>query len=427
MNRSPGGRHLERDRILTWLLALLTVLAGAAVLWLCWVVVRALTPVLAVAGIGALLAVLLLPLADRLHGAIRSRPVAALAVVLLLLAPFGVVGTWLVTTVVRQAQGMLRHLPQTLAQLTALLAQAQDQLNGRFGIHLDLTSALAGGGSATGLHFNLVHALQNAGGGVLRGSVNVLSGVATVTTDTVLVLIVAFFLVWDGKAMARSMYGLLPANWRPAAQDVGRILTTVVADYVRGQFLVAVVFGLMVGASMQLLGLPDAVLLGFLAGLFELLPSVGPILASVGPVLLSLSQPFPHVLWVLAVLIGAQQLESNVLVPRISGGLVGLHPLTVILAVFAGWTLGGLGGAMLAVPTVGVARELLRRWWQPTIAAPRPRLWPAAGSAARSQAAVDPPPRATPPAEVTAVPAQPPPPPAPVAGRGTRSRSRQRG
>lgn len=417
---------MERERLLTWLLALLTILAAAAVLWLGWIIVQALAPVLTVTGLGALLAVILLPLADRLHRAIRSRPLAALAVVLVLLAPFLLLGTWLVTTVVRQAQGMLGHLPQTLAQVTTLLTATQNDINTRFGIRLDLTSVLAGGSSTSGIHLNLVRALQNAGGGVLRGSVSVLSGVATITTDTVLVLIVAFFLIWDGKAMARSIYSLFPARWQGAARDVGRILATVVADYVRGQFLVAVVFGVIVGVSMQLLGLPDAALLGFLAGLFELLPSVGPILAAVGPVLLSLSQPFPHVLWVLAVLIGAQQLESNFLVPRISGGLVGLHPLTVILAVFAGWTLDGLGGAMLAVPAVGVARELLRRWWQPAISAPRPRLWPSPGVAVRPPGVAEAAARSPAPTApgVTAVPAEPPLPPAPQPPARTRRRQR---
>lgn len=418
-NRAPGGRHVQRDRLLTWLLALLTVLAGAAVLWLAWIVVQALAPVLTVAGLGALIAVILSPLADRLGRTIRSRPVAALAVVLLLLAPFVLLMTWLVATVVRQAQGMLSHLPQTLQQASTMLAAAQRAINGRFGTQFNFVSALSGSSGSGGLHLNLMPALQNAGGGVLRGSVSVLSGVATVTTDTVLVLIVAFFLIWDGRAMARAVYGVLPLRWQQPARDVGHILAAVVADYVRGQFVVAVVFGAMVGVSMHLLGLPDSALLGFLAGFFELLPSVGPILASLGPLLLSLSQPFPHVLWVLLVLVAAQQVESNLLVPRISGGLVGLHPLTVILAVFAGWTLSGLSGALLAVPTVGVARELLRRWWMPSLSSPRPQRWPAP---------TGPPPtapeRAERPAapEVKPVAAEPPAPPAEA-----RQRRRQRG
>ncbi len=411
-----GGEHpTDQKRILTWLYALLTALAAAAVLWLAWTVFQALAPVVAVTLIGALLAILLMPLADRLQRTIRSRPVSALAVILLVLTPFVAMVAWLVTTVQREAQGLLDRLPQQFQQLYGLLNAWQARL------------------AASGIHVDLAGEASRVGSNVLQHSISILTGLAGVTTDTVLVLMVAFFLIWDGAAMAQSGYRLLPKAWQPTAREIGRILATVVADYVRGQFIVGAVFGVIVGVCMQLLGLPDPALLGFLAGLFELLPTVGPILGAIGPVALALEQPFPHVIWVLLVLVGAQQLESNVLVPRISGGAVGLHPLTVILAVFAGWHLWGLPGGLLAVPIVGVAREVLRHWWQPAIPAPPQRMWPARGIGARPQ------PRAAPPAQelpdLTAVRAEPPAPPAvpthpqgragaPAAQRGQRLRQR---
>jgi predicted PurR-regulated permease PerM len=345
-------RHVRQQRLLTWLLSLLTVLAGAAVLWLLWRVLRALGPLVTVTAVGVLLAVLLHPLADRVQRAVRSRALSALAVVLLVLAPFVVFAAWLATTVAGEAQGLLSRLPAQLAYASALLAEWQHGLS-RLGVKVDL-----------------VGELSQASGSVLRHAITILSGAATVTADTVLALIVAFFLIWDGPAVVRSIQNVLPRTWRPVVTDVGRILAAAVAGYVRGQVVVAALFGLLIGASMAALGLPDPVLLGFLAGLFELLPTVGPFLAAAGPVGLALAQPFPHVLWVLLVFVAAQQLESNVLVPRISGGAVGLHPLTVILAVFGGWRLGGLAGAFLAVPVVAVGRDLRRRWWQPATPPP---------------------------------------------------------
>jgi predicted PurR-regulated permease PerM len=413
---------LRNQKLLTWLLGLLTVLAGAAVLWLFWRVVRALSPVATVSAAGALLAILLQPLADRLQRAIRVRAVAALAVVLLVLTPFVVLTAWLVTTVLGEAQGLLNRLPAQLAYASALLRQWQDGLT-RLGLHVDLVGQLAA-----------------ASGAVLRHSITLLSGAATVTADTVITLIVAFFLIWDGAAIVRATTNLLPRSWRPVVTDVGRVLAAAVGGYIRGQVLVAVVFGVIIGVSMGFLGLPDPVLLGFLAGLFELLPTVGPILAGVGPVGLALAQPFPHVLWVLLVFIGAQQLESNVLVPRISGGAVGLHPLTVILAVFGGWSLAGLAGAFLAVPIVAVARELLRRWWQPAIPPGAAARWPAptVSPAAHTPAMEGNPSGAAPPGPanplrpaepvVGPVPAQPPPPPAAVpTGRAPRGARRRAG
>jgi predicted PurR-regulated permease PerM len=405
--RHGGAGVTDQRRLLTWLYGLLCVLAGAAVLWLAWLVLQALAPVVVVVGVGALLATLLGPVADGLQRRIRSRPLAALAVVLLLLAPFVAVAVWLATTVQREAQQLLAGLPQQLSYLDSLLVRWQESLN------------------AAGLKIDLAGEASRIGTTVLQHALGVFAGIATVTTDAVLALIVAFFLILDGEAMAQALWRLLPARWLPAVRDVARILSGVVAEYVRGQFVVGAVFGVLVGVSMQLLGLPDAALLGFLAGLFELLPTVGPLLAGVGPVVLALEQPFPRVLWVLAVLVAAQQLESNVLVPRISGGAVGLHPLTVIIAVFAGWHLGGLGGALLAVPAVGVAREVLRRWWQPAIPAPRTGIWPARGAAARRAEGPSPGAEEGPAAGsggLSPVRAEPPPPPAPTAKRGQRAR-----
>ncbi len=372
---------------------------------------RRLAPTIVVLGLGALLAVLLAPLANRLQRIMRSRALTAMAVVVLLLVPFVAILGWLVTTVQREVQALLTNLPGEALYFNGLLQRWQASLAGA-GVSVDLAGTL-----------------QRNVEGILAHSLNALSRVASVTADTVVVLVVAFFLIWDGEALTASAYALLPRNWQGTAQEVGRILSSTVSDYVRGQVIVGTVFGVLVGGSMSLLGLPDAVLLGFLAGLFELLPSVGPILGAVAPVGVALSQGghWTHVLWVVLVLIGAQQLESNVLVPRISGGAVGLHPLTVIVAVFAGWNLGGLNGAILAVPAAGVARELVRRWWRPSLPPRSARRWPApAVSAVRPapDALLTAPPND--PGPVPSVRAVPPAPPAPKA-ETPRARRRQRG
>jgi predicted PurR-regulated permease PerM len=374
---------VDADRLRVWLMGLGVVLGSAAVLWLLWRLLSAVAPAVTVTAVGGLVAVLLLPVADFLQRAVRSRPLAALAVVLLLLAPFVLLVGVLFTVVLHEAQGLLRHLPAQLATADLWAAHLQSYLAVHLHLHLDLTSRLAaaghGKGVGAGLTSSLTSALTSAGGNVLKDSIGIVSDLATVTTDTVLVLVVAFFLVWDGRAIVSAAFDLLPDAWRPHAREVGHILFQVLAAYFRGQVIVGALFGLIIGGGMALLGLPDPALLGFLAGLFEMVPTVGPILASIGPLVLSLGQPYPHVLYVLAWLVLAQQVESNLLVPRISGGVVGLHPLTVILGVFAGWSVAGLAGAFLAVPAAAVGREAIRRWWRPPVlvptARPRRRTW----------------------------------------------------
>lgn len=352
----------------------------------------AFTPVIAVVAAGALLATLLGPLADRVQYAVRSRSLAAVAVILVVLAPFVVLAGVVLTVVVHQAQGVLQNLPTQLARTATFLAHIQTYVELQFHVHVNLSSGLpptqsdGHGHLVTSLPSGIAQSIANLSGGVLRDSIGLLSGLVHVTIEAVLALVVAFFLIWDGKALMRSTLDVLPRPLQPTANELSRILSRVVSAYFRGQVVVGAVFGLMIGLSMLLLGVPDAALLGFLAGLFEMIPTVGPFLASVGPVLMSLTLPHPHLIWLLVVLVVAQQVESNLLVPRISGGVVGLHPLTVILGVFAGWSAAGLVGALLAVPALAVAREAIRRWWRPpaTPAAPtslpgmrpRPPAWP---------------------------------------------------
>jgi hypothetical protein len=102
------------------------------------------------------------------------------------------------------------------------------------------------------------------------------------------------------------------------------------------------------------LGVQYPLVIGLLAFLFEFIPMVGPVLGMIPAIILALFQPLPLVVWVIIYFIVLQQIESNVIVPRVSGQAVGLHPLGVLLALLAGVELGGLGGALLAVPLAGV-------------------------------------------------------------------------
>jgi predicted PurR-regulated permease PerM len=121
----------------------------------------------------------------------------------------------------------------------------------------------------------------------------------------------------------------------------------------------AVIVGVLAGVGTAVLGLPYAIVLGMLAGLFELVPMFGPILSVVPAVLVALFMPFPTVIWVLLYFLIIQQVENNVLAPRISGHAVGLHRLGAMFALLAGFQLAGLLGGLFAVPLAGVLWVLL--------------------------------------------------------------------
>ena len=95
-------------------------------------------------------------------------------------------------------------------------------------------------------------------------------------------------------------------------------------------------------------------MIGVLSGLLELVPMLGPILATIVAVVITLPQGFPQVLWVLLLFIGIHQVEINILAPRIAGHAVGLHPAAALIALLVGFEVGGVLGALVAVPVAGI-------------------------------------------------------------------------
>ncbi len=157
---------------------------------------------------------------------------------------------------------------------------------------------------------------------------------------------------------------LVPEKQRDKARFVQDTVSQVVGAYIRGQLVMAAIIGLSAGVGSWVLGVRYPVLIGILAFLFELIPMVGPILASLPAVVISLTQPFPLVVYVIIFFVVMQVIENNVLAPRITGGAVGLHPVAALLAIVIGADLGGVVGALFAVPFAGVASVLIAAVWK---------------------------------------------------------------
>jgi len=129
--------------------------------------------------------------------------------------------------------------------------------------------------------------------------------------------------------------------------------------WVRGQLILMLAIGVMATLGYLVLGLPSPALLGVAAGLFEIVPMIGPFLAFAPAVLVALAIDPTRALLVLGYALLIQQLESNVLVPRVMRRTVGVSPLTVLLGILVCGTLAGLPGAFLAVPLAGALQVLL--------------------------------------------------------------------
>lgn len=179
-----------------------------------------------------------------------------------------------------------------------------------------------------------------------------------------LTLIYSLYLVSDGPRLASSAWALVPSRHRPELEELQGQVVRVWRAFFRGQLLMVTLFGLSVGLVMWGLGLPSALIVGIMAGVMDLVPSIGALVAGGLAVLMALIQGSEHLgvgnlafaLIVLGCYLGLQQVESSVLQPRIMGRSVELPGIVIIVGIMAGASVAGILGAYLAVPVMATAR-----------------------------------------------------------------------
>ena len=172
-------------------------------------------------------------------------------------------------------------------------------------------------------------------------------------------------------------------GYRRDAERITREFGRIWNAYLRGQVILGLVIGIVVGISLAILGVENALALGILSGLLEFVPVIGPVIGAGAAMLVAFFQPVNYMglapwqfsLVVLLVMFLIQQLENNILVPRIVGDALELHPLIVMVAVFMGANLAGIVGAILAAPLFASAKLLGVYTWRklfdlPPFAAP---------------------------------------------------------
>jgi predicted PurR-regulated permease PerM len=343
----PRRGLLDRD----WqkaLIILLTLLAGVALLWVLWQVLSPILHTLVLFGLAAVLAFALSGPVNMLATRIGNR-LAAIVVVYVLVGIVVVGGlTLLAGPFVREATALSGALPQYAADLQARAPEVQNSL-GQYGVQTDLDQLKA----------RVAAAVEQGGTDVLKNLVGTLAEVGAIILDIVLALVISLYLLVDGPRFRARSLALLPMQHRGKLLFLEDHVSRVLGGYLRGQLTLAVIVGVAAGVGTGLLGLPYAVVLGVLAGLFELVPMFGPILSVIPAVIVALFMPFPTVVWVILFFLAVQQIENNILVPRISGHAVGLHPLGAMFALLAGFQMAGLLGGLFAVPLAGVLWVLL--------------------------------------------------------------------
>lgn len=260
----------------------------------------------------------------------------------------------------RQGREFIEHLPElgsALADWERGLVDWYEELPLPGELRSMIDSQLAASGQA------IADLLR----GLLAPTLNAVLRAATFVLGLVVVPVWLFFVLKDREGFSRSVAGALPPSWRADAENVLALLGRVGGRWVRGQLLlglsifIATVIGL---TLLTVVGFAEfgqfTLILALIAGVLEWLPILGPIVAAVPAILIGLSIGVPAAVAAAVLYTAIQQLENHILVPKVMGDAIELHPAVMILSLVVGGALFGIGGAILAAPTVAAGRDLYR-------------------------------------------------------------------
>jgi predicted PurR-regulated permease PerM len=272
-----------------------------------------------------------------------------LAVLLTMVIGLGliVLVLWLASgPLVTEGRGLAARAPSLLHRLDRWVSQVQTQLKAH-GVRINavsfVTSKLASlAPKLTGL------------------AVSGVTGFFGVVVDVVIAVVLSFWLMRDGAELRQQFLALFPTRAARELEFGMDAFSVVVGGYVRAQLFLAVVVGAMAGLGTAALGVPFPLVVALAAGIFELIPLVGPFAGGAVALLLALTKSPTLAIFTLILFLAIHVVEGYLLVPRIQARFVQLHPVITLLALFAGVEVGGFLGALVAVPAASYLTVLIR-------------------------------------------------------------------
>jgi predicted PurR-regulated permease PerM len=336
---------------------LLTATAVFAGLYLLWLI----RGVILILFMAVFLAVALGPAVDFYQRRLRLRRVGAIALTYLnLLLVATVIGFLVVPPIVEQTAKFIANVPEYVQTI------GDNKTVQNFDEKYDITPKLQDEAS------KLPERFGDAAGVLQSIVIGVVSAVFTIVT----VLVLAFFLLLDGRSLVDWVVRELGPVRGPRVREIANDVYRSVGGYVIGAVSISMIAGAATYVMLTILGVPFAVQLAELAAFFSLIPLVGATIAGVIiAVVAALGGNFPTdvIAWSVFFIV-YQQVENNLIQPQIFKRTVALHPLLVITALLVGASLLGIVGALLAIPIAGAIQIIVKDWWRMRKAGPSPEI-----------------------------------------------------
>jgi predicted PurR-regulated permease PerM len=182
----------------------------------------------------------------------------------------------------------------------------------------------------------------------------------------VLIPVLSFFLLKDVDTFRRSALQMLPrGRWRWRGDEFFQDINSTLASYIRAQLMACLFIGVVCTLGFTLLGVPNPLALGVIAGVFEFVPLVGPLVVAVLAAAAAVLHGGTFLAFMVLVFLGVLRIiEDYIIYPRLIGQGIHLHPLAVIIAILAGAELAGVAGIFLAIPVVAILTVSYRHWME---------------------------------------------------------------
>ncbi|MGH2599898.1 MAG: AI-2E family transporter, partial [Dehalococcoidia bacterium] len=334
----------------------MVIAAVLIVAWLLWQARGALIPFV----VGGVLAYVMSPLVERVAGVLpfhrtRQELARTVAVAIVYITGLGILvgaGALIIPAVINEADEFVDNIPSYVEEAR----REAERLTNRYRetvppeIQTRIENSIRDLGNQLGQY----------GQQALSRTFGVLQGTFGLVFGYIIIPFWLFYILKDRHKIAPVIRNWFPSYLREDVDNCIRICQRVLGSYIRAQLTLGLFIGVVTTAGLFLLGVEFYVILGIIAGITELIPILGPILGAIPAIIVVLATEPEKTIWVVLFYIGVQQLENAVLVPRVQGSAVDMHPALIIVLLVIAQQVAGFTGMLVAVPLAAVTRDLFK-------------------------------------------------------------------
>lgn len=300
--------------------------------------------------LGFLLAYVLAPFVEALENKRISRGTAILIVYVFFIGLLTLLIFYAIPPLIRDLNRLVEVIPSYARYIQETIGQMQDGFS-RFPIPEGIKQVVN----------ETIMRVEQISLGIIQSFVQGLIGLIGQSFNLILTPIVSYYFLRDFNRIGGCVLRAIPVRYREELILLGKEINQVLRNFIKGSLLLAFLVGLLTTIGMYLIGMDFPVLIGIMVGVTNIIPYFGAIISAVPALLLALAKSKWLALYVLGLMVLIQQIEGNLLSPKILGSSIGLHPLVIIFALLAGGQLWGFGGLLLAVPGAAVLKVLIKQ------------------------------------------------------------------